>query len=152
MRCKLTKRPDDKFVRTERLVTWEGPAGVREPRPEEKEYKRPLPFKAGTFPYLHPRQLLAIPVGEKGVYRDGYGQKVFTCKERYPCFDSADFLHEKRYYHWVYLTGGGKLVCVYYDDDDRLVTVTEDVAKVPGEHFKAMEEAGLVDENGYLDL
>ena len=153
MRCRLTKKENKVFVETTRLVTWEGDEGaVRTPEPEEKEYEMPLPFRAGGFPYLHTRQLLAIPTGGKDLYRDGYGRKVFACKERFPCFDSYDYMHEKRYYHWAYLTHGGKLVCVYFEDEDRQITVTEDAAQVPGAHYDAMCEAGLVDENGYLDL
>lgn len=152
-RCKLTKKENTIYVETARLVTWEDAGGrVRVPKPAERSYNRPLPFRVGVWPYLHPRLLAVIPIGKKGVYRDGYGRKTFAYRERFPCFDRYDRACEKRYYHWVYRTAGGRLYCVYFEDEDREIEVTADVATVPGEHYDAMCAAGLVDEEGYLHL
>ena len=151
MRCRLAEIKNTYFVETGRKVIWEGPNGMRTPSPAEREFSVPGMFLAGGLPYLFTRQLLLIPTG-KGVYRDGYGRKVFAYKERFPCFDSYDYKHEKRYYHWAYLTHWNRLICVYFEDGDRCAEVTVDVDEVPGEHFEAMVKAGLVDADGYLRL
>ena len=151
VRCRLAEKESKVFVETGRLVFWEGPKGTRAPRPVKRDYGCLGLFRAGKLPYLHVKQLLALPMG-KGLYRDGYGRRVLAYKERFPCFDSYDRANEKRYYHWAYLVCAGRLICVYFEDENRCVTVTEDVAEVPGEHYEAMRDAGLVTEEGYLRL
>ena len=59
--------------------------------------------------------------------KDIYGRTVLSVAERFPCFDSSDYLYEDRYFRWFLLCEEGKFTCVYYTDETNTVTVTEDV-------------------------
>ena len=50
------------------------------------------------------------------VYLDIHGRKVLRYYERYPCFDSSDFLYEDRGYHYFYIKQKDDFACLYYDD------------------------------------
>ena len=58
---------------------------------------------------------------------DRYGRAVLVVAERFPCFDSSDYLYEDRYFRWFLLCDDGKFTCVYHTDGTDTVTVTEDV-------------------------
>ena len=62
--------------------------------------------------------------------------------ERFPCFDSADYLHEDRYFRWYFLCRRGKLTLVYHTDRTPLVAVTEDVRDLEDDCWKRMRELG----------
>ena len=74
--------------------------------------------------------------------KDVYGRDVLALKERFPCFDSSDLLHEKRYFRWYFLCENGKLTCVYHTDDTPVVTVTEDVLDVERDCWRQMQALG----------
>lgn len=75
-------------------------------------------------------------------FKDVYGRDVLALTERFPCFDSSDFLYEKRYFRWYFLCLDGKLICVYHTDETPVVTVTEDVRDVEEQRWKEMKKAG----------
>ncbi len=74
--------------------------------------------------------------------KDVYGRDVLVLKERFPCFDSSDFLYEKRYFRWYFLCENGKLTCVYHTDETPVVTVTEDVLDVERDCWRKMQDLG----------
>lgn len=74
--------------------------------------------------------------------KDVYGRDVLALKERFPCFDSSDFLHEKRYFRWYFLCVNGKLTCVYHTDDTPVVTVTEDVLDIETDCWRQIQDLG----------
>ena len=84
-------------------------------------------FIAAGKPYLAVSQLKAKEEGElNGVlyrgfkvpqYRDVHGRRVLYFRERFPCFDSYDRLHENRYYHWYAIESDGKVTLVYTEDE-----------------------------------
>lgn len=81
---------------------------------------------AGRF-YISPSQL-TVKLDKQGIWRkDCYGCEVFCVKERFPCFDSSDFLHEKRFCRWLFLRENRKLHRVFYSDKQLLLSVTDDV-------------------------
>ena len=141
MRCKLKYEE----------VIWEGPDGTRTPEEKEREYPFCM-FRVGPFLYLHPRQLMLIPTGRKGVYRDSYGHKVFVDRKRFPCFDSHDYANEKRHSRDAYLVCCEKLYCVHWEDGSFQVDVYSDVDQLDSFCCEFMRRAGLVDSEGYLLL
>lgn len=46
------------------------------------------------------------------------------------CFDSFDYLYEKRRHRWFFLVGNSKMTRVVYADEQEKIHVTEDVANI----------------------
>ena len=69
-------------------------------------------------------------LGEDQLFRDVYGREVFAFRERFPCFDSYDYLYEHRYFRWFYIREGDSLYCVYYVDEQKTVKITDDVRRI----------------------
>jgi hypothetical protein len=59
-------------------------------------------------------------------YRDVYGRRVLYFRERFPCFDVYDRMHENRYYHWYVILHDGGVALVYTEDEKPGVKVHED--------------------------
>ena len=93
-------------------------------------------FIAAGKPYLTVSQLKAKEEGElDGVfyrgfkvpqYRDAHGRRVLYFRERFPCFDSYDRLHENRFYHWYAIENEDKVTLVYTEDEKPGAQVHED--------------------------
>lgn len=93
-------------------------------------------FVAAGRSYLTVAQLKAKSEGEldgvfyRGykvpVYRDAFGRRVLYFRERFPCFDSYDRLHENRHYHWYAIENGDKVTLVYTQDEKPGAQVHED--------------------------
>ena len=105
------------------------PLSVREPQP--KTFVLPLAaFVAAGRPYASLKQM-AVQFDSTNTWcRDKYGRRVLPLAERFPCFDSSDYLYEDRYYRWFFLWENGKLIRVQHTDHIPTVTVTEDVADI----------------------
>jgi len=121
--------------------------GKEKPRPQEssREFQLASGFEAAGRKYVRLSQLLTEKINDSGEYKDIYGRRVFEVKERFPCFDSYDYLHENRYYRWFYIQEDGMLCCIYYAEQRDTVKVTENTGKVNERSFKAMKEAGYCD-------
>lgn len=87
-------------------------------------------FVAGGKVYRNLQQLTAQETDIQDLYRDIYGREVLYLRERFPCFDSFDYLHENRYFRWFYLLAEGTLTEVYFEDERPTVTVTENIQDV----------------------
>ena len=122
------------------------PETERLPQSAEQEYPLALGFRAAGKSYSCISQLQAAKTEQEDVFLDIYGRKVFCARERFPCFDSYDYLYEHRYYRWFYLIVNDKLTQVYYEDERKEIRVTEDAAIIRGEHFEDMRKAGFLDE------
>lgn len=120
-------------------LKWVSPEGERIPAPSKTTYPLLTGFKAGGKYYLGIRQLTAETAAD-GLCRDVYGREVICLKERFPCFDSYDFLHEDRYYRWFFLRRHGKLTMVYFRDEGKTVEVTEDVSKVKAWQWESIQK------------
>lgn len=128
------------YVNIKYAVQWKLTEGsVRIPEPAEKAVSEPGNFTAAGKHYTGVHQLCAEKTGECS-FRDIYGRDVFAHKERFPCFDSYDYLNEDRYYRWFYIRENGKLCCVYYADQRKTLEVTEDVRFLKDDAWKAMQE------------
>lgn len=116
---------------------------VAERVPEEVETTcdRDESFTVAGKSYTDFRHFLQSEEGAWG--RDVYDREVLCVKERFPCFDSADFLYESRYYRWYYIRKGNSLSEVYAADDSNKIMVTEDVLFVNGTSWSAMQKNGF---------
>lgn len=103
------------------------PVQVRDPEEQTTEYPKNTGFTAAGRKYISLRQLTAEAEEGSSWCRDCYGREVFCVKERFPCFDSYDYLHENRHYRWFFLRENGKLTRVHYADGQNSIYVTEDV-------------------------
>ena len=72
-----------------------------------------------------------------------HNRRIFHYSERFPCFDSADYLHERRRSHWIYLRLGRRLICLSYADQTAGLKIDPKVSYIPQSHRDAMEKAGF---------
>ena len=63
-------------------------------------------------------------------YRDKYGREVLYLRERFPCFDSYDYIYEDRFYRSLYICERGRLTTIIADDNQKDICVTEDTQDV----------------------
>ena len=130
------------YVSFTNVVTWlENGKAARQPQESVHEFTVDSGFEAAGKKYETIHQLSSEKGEKDEFYRDIYGRQVFEVKERFPCFDSYDYLNEDRYYRWFYIQEDGKLCCVYHADSRKEIKVTEDMEKVNDRSFKAMKEA-----------
>lgn len=99
-------------------------------------------FIAAGRLYASRAMLTSLEVKDSPWAKDVYGRDVLVLKERFPCFDSSDFLYEKRYFRWYFLCVNGKLTCVYHTDDTPVVTVTEDVLEIESDCWRQIRDLG----------
>lgn len=99
-------------------------------------------FTAAGMRYRDIGQLMSRRDGSGDWTADIYGREVLMMAERFPCFDSSDYLYEDRYFRWFYLCQDGKLTCVYYTDTADTVTVTEDVQDLDKKCWEHMQKLG----------
>ena len=97
-------------------------------------------FLAAGRPYLSLSMLAAHREEGSPWAKDVYGRDVLVLSERFPCFDSFDYLNEDRYFRWYLLCHKGRLTCVYHTDKTPIVTVTEDVRDLGDDLWKKMQE------------
>ena len=57
------------------------------------------------------------------LYRDIHGRRVLYLYERFPCFDSYDYLYENRYYNWYFIDLCGDIAIVYHEDDSKEIRI-----------------------------
>lgn len=74
---------------------------------------------------------------------DLYGRKVLCVKERFPCFDSYDFLYDDRCFRWYFIRKGNSISRVFSADGQNRIYVTEDVQDVDRRVWEKMIETGF---------
>ena len=133
------------FCRTERLrwVDAEHPEVFRNPEPKTRVFDDEGRFEAAGKRY--PALVFLLFDSPKGApwYRDRYGREVLYLKERFPCFDDADYLYENRYFRYFYIYTKNRLTFVRSTDGDSSITVTEDVQDIPFSHWETFQEEGF---------
>lgn len=156
MLARVTKKPDTKYVETDRLIDWisqetdgQGqPLRNHIPKPKKEIFPKFIGFCAAGRCYFSLKALTAVVIDEnKGLYKDIFGRRVLAVKERFPCFDSYDYQYEKRYYRWFYLIYKNRLTCVYYEDESNVIEVTKDVRLIKERTWKAMVDAGVLQDD-----
>lgn len=143
MQCKRGR--DIEWVTKENDENGE-PLMRRTPQPVRVEYKMDEGFVAAGRRYKTVMQLDFGKVQGESEYlhRDAYGRKMLHFKERYPCFDSFDYMTEDRYYHWCLFKVDDRLTSVYYGDDSNWGEVVEDVGSVREKWAEEMKKIGWV--------
>lgn len=74
---------------------------------------------------------------------DLYGRKVLCVKERFPCFDSYDFLYDHRYFRWYFIRKGNSISRIFSTDSRDKIYVTEDVRDVDSQAWEQMQATGF---------
>lgn len=113
---------------------------VRKPEEYKGKYKNVFPISVAGKEYKSIRELSSQRIEEQYLCRDIHGREVFEYKERFPCFDSFDYLHENRYFRWFYILDGDRLFCLYCADDRDELEITEDVRRIKEGAWKKMKE------------
>jgi len=138
----ITYQVPGPYVNIRYLVRWEGEDGtLRKPEGSKREFAYPGEFEAAGKVYRSWQELCSEELDKQGhVCRDIYGRDVLAEWERFPCFDSYDYLYENRYYRWFFIREGNMLTCVDYTDERNVITVTEDVGSIRERCWKTMKE------------
>lgn len=124
----------------------DGTALERIPVEQTSTYTDGKPFRAAGRDYASLEQL-TVEKDERSVWcRDIYGREVFCVAERFPCFDSYDFLYDNRCYRWFYIRENGRLTCIYHADGENKITVTEDMGMLGRGSWDSMLREGYVQE------
>lgn len=117
------------------------PLVVREPQETTREFSRKGYFSAAGKVYWNLNQLCRNHKGDWA--EDIYGRKVLCTKEKYPCFDSYDYLNETRYFRWYFIREGNAVCQVFAADDRDIIYVTEDLQNVEGWAWERMKATGF---------
>ena len=117
----------------------ENPLTSRIPEPVRTTQSLKAGFSAAGRSYRSIRELAVAKKDGGPVCIDCYGREVFCFFERFPCFDSYDYLYEHRYIRRFLIREGDRLTLVYYEDENDSVNVTEDLKRVKVAWWKEME-------------
>ena len=124
------------------------PLRTRTPEPRIQTMSKNA-FTAMGKTYGAPHQLAYKWEDKYGPWAlDRYGRAVLAVAERFPCFDSSDYLYENRYFRWFLLCDDGKFTCVYHTDGTDTVTVTEDVLDLEEPCWKKIQREKCFEEDG----
>ncbi len=88
---------------------------------------RPALFTAAGKPYHSAAQLEWKSTDHRYICLDVYGRPVACFFERFPCFDSFDYLYEDRYYRWYLIPCGENWTVVSTEDDSDEICVRENL-------------------------
>ena len=122
------------------------PLTFRVPRQKNSSAHVCLPFCLAGRHYPHFGRFADRKEPGSDCFVDMYGRKVFHYFERFPCFDSYDYLCDHRRFHWFYLLEGEKLFRVYYADGSNILKISSDVAVIEEKCWNAMKKAGFLPE------
>lgn len=117
------------------------PVAVREPCESTHEYCKKHKFSMAGKTYQDVNHFLRSQDGEWG--EDVYGRPVLCTKEKYPCFDSYDFLYENRYFRWFFIREGNSVSQLFFADDRDKIYVTEDIHNIEGWAWGRMKATGF---------
>jgi hypothetical protein len=95
--------------------------------------------------YGNLNELRVKQVSEPYLYEDIYGRVWAYEIERYPCFDSYDYLNEDRYYRWFVHREGSDIWVVYADDGTGEVTVTKNPERYQYTCRKMLQALGWIE-------
>lgn len=126
----VSKQPDDQGQ----------PLCVRKPETVKKEFRHQIGFTAAGKVYKSVSQLTAFKSEDSHFCKDIYGREVLCFWERFPCFDSYDYLYEDRYYRWFFIRRDDKLTLVYSVDTRPKIEVTEDVQEISTKWWEEIQK------------
>ena len=102
-------------------------------------------FTVAGKPYSSLKELIVKKKHDKYLYEDIYGREWAYETDRYPCFDSSDYLYEDRYYRWFVYRDGEDLWQVYYDDGTKQLEVTKNPEHFRYDCRKMLSELGWIE-------
>ena len=117
------------------------PVAVRESCERTEVGSKNQAFYMAGKEYRNLKAFLKSQDEEWGV--DSYGRQVLCTKERYPCFDSYDFLSENRYFRWFFIREGNSVSQLFYADDRDKIYITEDVHNIEDWAWSRMKATGF---------
>ena len=117
------------------------PLTLRTPEEQSRVCDRKGPFSLAGREYAGLNYFLRQMEGNWG--RDIYGRQVLCVAERFPCFDSYDYLNENRYYRWFFIREGDRLSRLYFSDGGKKLYITEDVGNVERKVWDIMVSVGF---------
>jgi len=125
-------------------LAWENPETGEERVPENRtcELTTGSAFCAAGRKYTGFKALKHEKL-ENDRWKDIYGREWFNLNERYPCFDSEDYLNEKRFYRWYFLQDGDCITRVF-DNGRGNLFVTDDVGEIERECLQEMKKTGYL--------
>lgn len=142
VRYELTSRPTEKVEWVSLEADENGkPLVVREPNESTREYSREGKFTLAGKTYKDLNHFLRKTNDEWA--EDIYGRRVLCTKERYPCFDSDDYLYETRYFRWYFVQKGASISLLFVSDDRDKIYATEDVQNVDSWAWDRMKANGF---------
>lgn len=143
----LRVQPEDptvirRFVPSTTKLQWVSGDMLRDPQSGKNTYNLRGGFKAAGKTYRSLQDFATGKPGKSpGTFLDIHGREILSFQERFPCFDSYDYLYENRYYRWFYIFDGSRLTEVYYADERPEIQVTEDVAEISVKWWPTIEQA-----------
>ena len=128
-----------------RQIQWVADDGIiRIPEEQKKDFPYPGHFTAAGKTYSCWEELCTDP-DETGFFcKDIYGRQVLYLSERFPCFDSYDYIYETRRYRWFFIKERGKLTRVYCADERGTIQVTEDVQNLENRCREQMQKLNWI--------
>ena len=120
------------------------PLTTRVPEQRDRSTHILLPFRIGNLHYPHISCLFYRREPDSPCFVDIYGRKVFHYSERFPCFDSYDYLHDHRRFHWFFIRQEDRLIRLCYADSSNILHISTDVAVIEEKCWSAMTEAGFL--------
>lgn len=106
------------------------PISTRLPVESTKTFRYPGNFTAMGKKYTDLEQLRVNDSDFPRLFKDIHGRTVFYTSQRFPCFDSYDYLYENRFYRWFLILGKQTITRIHYTDEQKRLFVTEDVANI----------------------
>ena len=125
-----------------RWVDENNPERYRDPIEKTTEYRVGRPFWAAGKKYRKLSQLLTESPKGAPWYRDIYGREILHLAERFPCFDSNDYLYENRYFRDLFICEKDRLTRIVVTDEEDTFTVTEDVQDIKPDVWKEFRSLG----------
>lgn len=125
-------------------IAWEDPrtGELRVPQEQTMNLLFGAPFRAGGKNYISLKQL-KHQKQENDRWLDVYGREWQNIYERYPCFDSEDYLNEKRYFEWYFLQDGDRITRVF-DNGSGKMSVTDDTERIESHCLDEMKKRGYL--------
>lgn len=114
----------------------------RIPQPVSRVYGIRKPFMAAGKRYRSLSQLLLKSPKGMPWCRDIYGREVLHLTERFPCFDSYDYMYENRYFHDLFIYEKDTLTHIAVTDEDDTFTLTEDARDVKPTVWREFQNLG----------
>lgn len=124
---------------SKQLDTEGKPVCVRKPQQEKRKLLQALGFLAAGKAYGNIQQFTAQKV-DHYLHKDIYGREVLCFRERFPCFDSYDYLYEDRYFRWFFIRERDSVTMVYTEDTRPEIQITEDIRQIPRKWWETIQK------------